>query len=96
MPLLRSRLELHTDESYEPSIAKGEQNGCRQRLEGYLSCHRWLPAPPGAALRVAFNKLCRLMRAPTRTLRAAFGCLSRFARFSLAVASSEALRAAEG
>lgn len=48
-----------------------------------------MPAPPGAALRVAFCKLCRLMRVPTRTLWAAFGCLSRsarFAPFSLAVA----------
>ena len=38
---------------------KGEQNGCRHGLGWHLSWHRRLPAPPGAALRVAFRKLCR-------------------------------------
>ena len=41
-----------------------------------------LPPPAGGALRVVFDKLCQLMRAPARTLRAAFGCLSRSARFA--------------
>jgi hypothetical protein len=47
-----------------------------------------LPPPAGGALRVVFDKRCQLMRVSTRTLRAAFGCLSRSARFvplSLAV-----------
>ena len=25
------------------ATSEGEQNGCRQRLEGYLSCHRRIP-----------------------------------------------------
>lgn len=32
----------YTNDGIRPST-QGEQNGCRQRLEGYLSCQQRLP-----------------------------------------------------
>ncbi len=40
-----------------PTNPSAEHNGGRPRREWHLSCHRRLPAPPGAALRVAISAL---------------------------------------
>lgn len=57
-----SRRQTHEPVIESPSQTKAEENGCRKRLVRHVPCHRRLPAPPGAALRVALCKPCRLTR----------------------------------